>query len=142
MTLHLHLPKPFLITLSCLAFLGAAVTLQAQTYSVPGTSIVLSYEINGAVVTITDCSSDASGDLEIPEVIEGGSVTSIAASAFSNCTSLTGITIPNSVTSIGASAFRGCSSLTDITLPDSLTSIGTSVFRVCSSLTGITIPAA
>jgi hypothetical protein len=35
-------------------------------------------------------------------------VTSIGNSAFSECSSLTYITIPNSVTSIGNSAFSGC----------------------------------
>ncbi len=35
-------------------------------------------------------------------------------SAFSNCSSLTSITIPNSVTSIDEGAFSGCSSLTQI----------------------------
>ena len=141
MTLHLHLPKPFLITLSCLAFLGAAVTLQAQTYNIPNTSIVLSYEVSGnpAVVTITDCSSDASGEFEIPAAIESNSVTSIGASAFERCTSLTGITIPDSVTSIGNSAFSNCSSLTSIKIPSSVTSIGASAFEFCTSLTSIEI---
>ncbi len=37
--------------------------------------------------------------------------------AFSNCTSLVSVTIPDSVTSIGRSAFRGCTSLESITLP-------------------------
>ena len=64
----------------------------------------------------------------------------IGNSAFSYCSSLTSITIPDSVTSIGEYAFSGCSSLTSITLPDSVTSIGNSAFRSCSSLTSITIP--
>lgn len=37
--------------------------------------------------------------------------------AFSWCSSLTSITIPNSVTSIGGGAFNGCSSLESITIP-------------------------
>ncbi|MGN0463068.1 MAG: leucine-rich repeat protein, partial [Acutalibacteraceae bacterium] len=60
--------------------------------------------------------------------------------AFSGCSSLTSITIPDSVTSIDGGAFSGCTSLTSITIPDSVTSIGDEAFYGCSSLTSITIP--
>ncbi len=43
-------------------------------------------------------------------------LTSIPGSAFSSCTKLSGITIPNSVTSIGDNAFIRCTSLTTITV--------------------------
>ena len=66
------------------------------------------------------------------------SVTSIGGSAFSGCSSLASITIPNSVTSIGGSAFCECSSLASITIPDSVTSIGNWAFYGCSSLKNIT----
>ena len=46
---------------------------------------------------------------------DDGSVTSIGWSAFSGCTGLTSITIPDSVTSIGDSAFLNCDGLTTIT---------------------------
>jgi len=36
--------------------------------------------------------------------------------AFSGCSSLTSVTVPNSVTSIGDSAFSGLSSLTSVTI--------------------------
>ncbi len=41
----------------------------------------------------------------------------IGDSAFSGCSGLTSVTIPNSVTSIGGSAFSGCSGLVEMTLP-------------------------
>ena len=69
-----------------------------------------------------------------------GSVTSIGDSAFHGCSSLTSITIPDSVTSIDDCAFADCSSLASITIPDSVTSIGSSAFFGCSSLASITIP--
>ncbi len=69
-----------------------------------------------------------------------GSVTSIGYQAFSSCSGLTSISIPDSVTNIGSYAFDRCSSLTSITLPSSLTSIGSYAFDRCSSLTSITIP--
>ena len=69
-----------------------------------------------------------------------GSVTSIGDYAFSGCSGLTSIVIPDSVTSIGSSAFSGCSGLTSVTIPDSVTSIGDWAFDGCSGLTSITIP--
>ena len=68
------------------------------------------------------------------------SVTSIGWSAFENCSGLTSVTIPNSVTSIGNWAFSHCSGLTSITIPNSVTSIGNYAFSDCSGLTSITIP--
>ena len=81
----------------------------------------------------SDCSSITS--VNIPN-----SVTSIGSGAFQNCSGLTSITLPNSVTSIGEVAFQNCSGLTSITLPNSVTSIGNYVFYNCSGLTSITLP--
>ena len=67
-----------------------------------------------------------------------GSVTSIGGGAFSGCSSLAEITIPDSVTSIGSWAFSSCSNLTEITIPDSVTSIGSYAFYGCSNLTSVT----
>ena len=58
----------------------------------------------------------------------------IAEGAFSYCSSLTSITIPESVTTIGTGAFSGCSSLTSVNIPNSVTSIGQSAFDGCTSL--------
>ncbi len=54
--------------------------------------------------------------------------------AFSKCSSLTSIVIPNSVTSIGEGAFSSCTSLSNIDIPDSVTRIGHLAFANCSSL--------
>ncbi len=67
-------------------------------------------------------------------------LTSIGKLAFSCCSGLTSVTIPNSVESIGEEAFQGCSGLTSVTIPNSVTSIGQFVFLGCSGLTSVTIP--
>lgn len=64
----------------------------------------------------------------------------IADCAFDNCSSLTGITIPNSVTSIGDEMFYDCINLRSVTIPNSVISIGYWAFGNCKSLTSITIP--
>ncbi len=65
---------------------------------------------------------------------------SIGQSAFSGCSSLTSINIPDGVTEIGAYAFRACSRLKGITIPDGVTTIGEYAFSFCSELTNINIP--
>ena len=47
---------------------------------------------------------------------------------FSDCKSLTNVTIPDSVTSIGKWAFSDCTNLTSIFIPDSVTSFGDFAF--------------
>jgi len=94
--------------------------------------------------TSFEYNKEYSGDIVIPKSVTYQnttySVTSIWNSAFSDCSGLTSISIPNSVTSIGESAFDSCSGLTSISIPNSVTSIGEGAFNSCSGLTSITIP--
>ena len=64
----------------------------------------------------------------------------ICDNAFTLCSSLTSIVIPNSVASIGKEAFVGCNFLSCLVLPDCVTNIGNCAFGGCSSLSNIVIP--
>ena len=71
----------------------------------------------------------------------GNSLTTIGYSAFSGCSGLTSVTLPNSVTTIGNYALYQCSNMTQLTFNgNSLTTIGYSAFSGCSGLTSVTLP--
>ena len=112
---------------------GNTVTVDSVIYRLNDdyTAQVISYSGTPGNITISECVSYESYTFK---------VTSIGSSAFSGCTSLTSVTVPNGVTSIGSSAFSGCTSLTSVTIGNSVTSIGDSAFSDCASLTSITIP--
>ena len=79
-------------------------------------------------------------EIVIPDEIDGKTVTSIGYSAFSNCSNLSSITIPEGVTSIGKNAFFNCSGLSSITIPEGVNLIDFYTFSGCSNLISITIP--
>lgn len=80
-----------------------------------------------------------SGCTGLTSVTIPDSVTSIEDNTFDGCTGLVSVTIGNGVTRIVSSAFEGCTGLMNITIPDSVTSISGGAFRGCSKLTSVTI---
>lgn len=90
-------------------------------------------------ITITGYTGEAK-KVVIPDKINGTEVISIGNKAFWECTSLTGVTIPEGVTSIGDRAFEDCTSLTSVTIPEGVTSIGNDAFSLCGNLTSISLP--
>lgn len=120
---------------------------------------------------VTPAAPDAFGAAIVSNIYDGSkgilifddNVTQIGDHAFENCTTLTGITIPETVTSIGDYAFAGCTNLgspntsasmthmlramipfrsgeTSFVIPAGVTSIGDYAFQNCTSLISITIP--
>lgn len=69
-------------------------------------------------------------------------LTYIMGHAFSGCTNLKSINLPETLTTIGENAFYRCTSLTNIDLPSSLKALGSlsGPFTECTSLKSITIP--
>jgi len=64
----------------------------------------------------------------------------IADFAFSGCTQLTSVSIPESVKRIGEFAFRDCDNLQSVTIPQSVTEISKGTFYSCNALLSVTIP--
>ena len=129
--------KTFLFIL----FLLSTLTASAYDAEIDGIYYNLVPKAKQAEVTSGD--TKYTGSVTIPDTFTHDdvtySVTSIGVWAFSSCSGLTSVTIPNSVTSIGYRAFSYCSGLTEITIPNSVTSIGESAFEDCSGLTSVTI---
>jgi hypothetical protein len=99
----------------------------------------LTYMNYGGWIEITDCSTTVE-TVEIPEKINNTTVRDIGDNAFSGCSALTKITIPDTVKTIGMNAFNGCSSLKIINLPVKLQKIGFNAFYSCTGLSSIEIP--
>lgn len=101
----------------------------------------LTYKIDTSGVVITGCDKSISGDVIIPDTIEGYPVTEISANAFAACVNITSVIFSYGIKTVSTQAFSGCSNLENITIPDSVTSIGHNAFANCDKLTQVTIPA-
>ncbi len=127
----------FLVTLVAMCTMLFAFGMINVTAATNG---IYTYSVSNGEATITDCDSNASGEIVIPATLDGYPVTSIGDRAFQNCTSIITVTIPDDVTSIGNWAFNNCNKLTSINIPDGVTIIDFQAFMMCSSLTDINIP--
>lgn len=94
----------------------------------------VAFQTNAQGNCITGFNFEPTGELEIPSVINGVEITSIAPSTFANQTQLTNVTLPETLTSIGDMAFSGCISLSSIYIPAGLETIGFKAFNGCHNL--------
>lgn len=89
----------YLITLLFIPLL----TMSAATVD----DLTFSLDYDGASYVVSDCNTSATGHLLIPATYNSLPVTRIGWRAFSNCSSLTSITIPDSIEYVDATAFEG-----------------------------------
>lgn len=100
----------------------------------------LTYKVSNGFVTITGCDTSFSGEMIIPDTIEGYKVKVIDESAFANCASITSVVIPDSVLLMKKSAFSNCTSLENVVLSNNLTELPYEAFMYCEKLSSITFP--
>jgi len=100
------------------------------------------FETNYAGNIITGLNYTPSGELTIPDEINGKMITAIGENVFYNCTDLTRIIIPASVTSIGAQAFYGCSNLGKVIIlnKSKAVTLGSEAFTKTSDKLKICVP--
>ena len=115
-----------------------ACTVCGEKQYSEGLKYALNYD--GVSYTVSGIGSCTDTEVVIPASYKGLPVTTIGSYAFSSCTSLTSVVIPDGVTSIGYGVFQYCYSLTSVVISDSVTSIGDYVFKNCSGLTSVVIP--
>ncbi|MDE6201228.1 MAG: leucine-rich repeat domain-containing protein, partial [Clostridiales bacterium] len=81
----------------------------------------------------------ASGDIVLPQMYNELPVTEIGTSAFSGCSDITGVTIPDGIREIGGFAFRECVNLERVNISDSVTEIDDYAFAECEKLRAVNI---
>lgn len=79
-------------------------------------------------------------ELDVKVAVIQPGVTAVGSRAFTNCKSLSSVTIPNSVTEIGPAAFMQCTGLTEMMIPDSVTELAFNAFAYCTGLTEVGLP--
>lgn len=87
--------------------------------------------ITRRATVIADENVEYSGDINIPATVNFNNidytVTAIAEMAFSECSAVTSITLPNTLNFIGGYAFDECEQVTELVIPASVTVIGTGI---------------
>ncbi len=97
-------------------------------------------DYGNGTVSVT-CSDKSIVHAEVPEAINGRTITMIELDCFKDMTELESVTLPNTITYIEDWAFQNCTSLKTLRLPDGLERIDWQAFYGCSALEQINIPA-
>lgn len=118
---------------------AAQTTSEELTYQEGNATYTYKIQNDGTVEITKYAGTDT--EIMIPGEIDGKKVTSIGEYAFSECSNLSSIKLPEGVTYIGSCAFFDCSRLSSIALPEGVTRIASAAFHGCGSLSSITIPA-
>jgi len=112
------------------------------TWDAKATEAIIPSTINySGIYNVTEINSNAfSRCSKLKTVSVPNSFTQINPEAFANCISLEEITIPESIRTISRKAFENCKKLNNVVLPDGIVSIGEYAFQGCETLNSIKIP--
>lgn len=97
------------------------------------------YTVANGECTITRLWGDAPEEVVIPSEIEGVPVTAIGEQAFIQKYDIKRVIVPDSVRRIGDEAFSGCSNLVSVRLPEKV-ELGQGLFIQCRNLKNVNLP--
>ncbi len=90
-----------------------------------------------ASVQVIKANAFESAKLPAISFADGSQLVSIGANAFSGCSNIESIDIPDTVTEIGTGAFTNCKALASVDLPAALTGLTGNIFSGCTALASI-----
>lgn len=120
----------------CLFFAFPGTENAHPAGSLPGNDMPW-FRLDNGVLYFDEANYDGSSELTVPDAVGGQTVTALGDGCFENCTTLTGIILPDALQAIGEDAFRGCTSLRGVMIPESVVMIGKNAFKGCTSLESI-----
>lgn len=100
----------------------------------PEASELTEYTIPASVETITEHAFNGCQNLKYIDFEEDTAITILGISAFQQCLSLEGISLPETLYEIGNHAFANCENLKSISIPENVIKIKGSAFNTCKKL--------
>ena len=105
-----------------------------QTGAFRGDDKITTVSISSAVTVINEGAFSGCANLEKVWFGAGSDITTIGVSAFSDCVSLSVISLPNGLVTLSESAFEGCSALSNMVIPASIQTLSDFAFRDCIAM--------
>lgn len=112
---------------------------EIEAYGDVFTNSYYTYYLSNEGAVIFNVDTSISGDVVIPSVLDGHSVTGIESYTFEDYNKLTSITIPDSVTFIGTGAFSDCDYLKTAVIGDGISTLNSGIFSRCKNLKTVTL---
>lgn len=127
-------------SLYTMLFIAIGIILFGGNNAFAETLGIYEYSIKNDEAIITWCVPSSSDTLAVPAYIGDYPVKVIGEQAFSGCSNVKNVTLPEGITVIEDYAFYNCSELESVVIPNSLTSIGKYSFHYCGNLKSLILP--
>ena len=98
------------------------------------------YAVPSEVTVLGEMAFDSAVNLRSVTFMPDSQLGRIESGAFSLCSGITELALPDTVTKLGSYVLQNCENLTNIDLGDGVTALEDSLFHNCARLTEVTIP--